>query len=113
MLVHTEKGMSFIEAIKNLIKLTEVDVTKAVDLNKSAVCSSKKPLNYKNFWHEVDYMTVDKLAQKYDPFSRKKKVKLQIKKTKLYKILKRIKGGNIDMESGLLFEVNYKQNGKK
>lgn len=90
MLVHTEKGRLFVKAIEDYVKLAEVDVNKAVELNKAAISSAKLPTKIGHFWKDFENMTIESLSKKYTPIRLKKKIKLAIRKTNLYRIFKKL-----------------------
>ncbi len=103
LLVHTEKGLMYVNAINNAVKAAEVDAGKAVNLNKSAIRSVKKPVKAAEFWKDFENLAIDRLAEKYVPVSTKNQIKQAVRKTKLYGALKKAGGSSVNMESGLLF----------
>lgn len=106
LLVHSKKGLMYVDAIKDLAKIVEVDAKQAVNLNKAALHSVKRPAKVKAFWEDFERLSTNELAQKYDPLDIKKTIRLMIKKTNLYKILRKFRGGPVNMENGLGFIVS-------
>lgn len=66
LLVHTQKGMKLLEAIKDSLKMQEIDLEKAITYNPSIVQSSKHSRFYTDFNHT--YNQTGKLMYSLDKY---------------------------------------------
>ena len=88
LLVHSERGMEYLKRISQYLVMFDVDVKMAVSMNRACIKSAEKPKNYEEFWKDYEAKSIEELAGKYDKIPFKKKLKLTIKKSPLYRILR-------------------------
>ena len=101
-IIHTKKGSKYFEKIKGQIKMQEVELQMALEFNGAALKSAKKPDSLEEFWQDQYSVKTEKLADKYAPV--KNELKVKIKRTPLYGLLK--KGKKVNMESGICFVID-------
>lgn len=101
-IIHTEKGRKYFEAIMDKVQVQETDVKKALEFNGAALRSARKPERLEEFWKELVSSKLEKLADKYAPG--KDELKTKIKQTPLYGFLK--KGKKVNMENGICFVID-------
>lgn len=94
-LIHSEEGLRLFEEAKSLLRYCSVDVTKAIRLDGIMAISSPKPNSQrKQFFIDVDALTMPQLIERYFPLTFKKRLvfifKPLLSKMGLVKFLKRL-----------------------
>lgn len=74
-LIHTNKGMSMFDNIKQETIAKEVNLREAIRHNTAAIESSCIPKDFDKFWDDVKDYSVSQLADKYCPISMKTRIK--------------------------------------
>ncbi len=89
-LINSEKGERFFEAIKPKLKFVELPYKTALDGNKALVESLPKPkIDREKFFEDVNAMTFDKLADKYFPDPRNYQHTLKGRLKNIYRVFRR------------------------
>ena len=86
-MVHSKKGMEYLKKISRNLNIFDIDIDLAVSMNRACIMSVEKPKDYNEFWEDYKNNSIEKLAKKYDKIPLKKKLKVVIKTSPLYKIL--------------------------
>lgn len=105
LLVHSGKGKEYVQQISKELVIRKTQVHEAINCNKACIKSVKKPANLVEFWQDVDFFTIDKLADKYAPVTFKVKLRKVLTSTLLYKLYNSILM-RTNTTDGLKFVIN-------
>lgn len=102
-IVHTQKGMKYLEAAAEQAQIQETDCETALSRNGSALRSAKRPADADAFWQKQSSMTVPGLADMFAPQNKKSALRSAVKKSAVFRLLKGEK--NTAVEDGILFII--------
>ena len=104
--VQTEKGKQLLGKIENDCFLTSANFDNAIKHNKSYYESVKRPEQRTTFYVDLERLTFAKMRKKYANTSIRSRIRQSLKKTTLFRILKRMQGvTKAPFEYGLLVEM--------
>lgn len=114
-LIHSEKGNNALESLKDKLNLIKVPFEESLKDNPSYFCSSKKPESRDCFFEDMNKTTFKELKAKYCKLSIKSKVKHVIKKSFIWKLLKRLshhRGGHKNNNEFFTYGLSFKMTKK-
>lgn len=88
-LVHSDKGMKYIDSISENTVIKEVNAEAAVNQNSAGYVSAVEPEKAEEFWNCLNNESIENLADKYCPVKFSTRIKSVIVKSAIYRCLKR------------------------